>query len=48
MIKFNNTIDFEIDKRVRYKSYYVIIVNNKLTSLQIYRYFFRIYNINVN
>ena len=48
MIKFDNTIDFRVDKRVRYKSRHVIIVYNKFTSLQIYYYVFRAYNINVN
>ena len=33
MIKFDNTIDFDIDKRSRYENYHVTINNNKFTSL---------------
>ena len=40
MIKFDRTIDFEIDKRARYENYYIIIVNNKFTNLRICYYFF--------
>ena len=47
-MRFDNTIDFKIDKRVRYKSRHITIVNNEFTSLQIYCYFFRAHNVNVN
>ena len=48
MMRYDNTIDFEINKRARYKSRHIIIVNNEFTSLQIRRHFFQVYNINVN
>ena len=48
IIKFNNTINFEIDKRARYKSCYITVVNNKNTNLQICCYFFRTHDINVD
>ena len=48
MMRFDNTINFEINKRARYESRHIIIVNNEFTSLQIRRHFFRVYNINVN
>ena len=47
-MKFDNTIDFEIDKRARYKNRYITIVNNKFTSLQICCHFFRTHNIDIN
>ena len=47
-MRFDNTINFKIDKRVRYKNRYITIVNNEFTSLQIYCHFFRTYNIDVD
>ena len=48
MIKFNNTINFKINKRVRYKNYYITIIYNKFANLRICYYIFRTNNINVN
>ena len=47
-MKSRDTIDFKINENANYRRRYVIIVNNKFTSLQIRYYFFRAYNIDIN
>ena len=48
MMKFDNTIDYKIDKRARHKNRHVTIVYDKFANLQICCYIFRTHNIDIN
>ena len=48
MMKFDRSINFEINWRTNNRCRHVAIVNNKLSNVQIDRYFFWTHDVNVN